>query len=146
MIRAEQDCCAAGIRTVVGDINDNFFTQAQLLSMALSAEVHLDNDPSMGVRELTTQLAEGQHLVEGMGSTPEEPTFIWGPVGRTTPEEHRKRPIYPDSEVTTERLALAIATCATRDCTKFERCRELARKRGWTHAEPRVELIRTEKK
>jgi len=75
-------------------------------------------NPGVGLRELTDTLAESDHNLDIMIDGVKTETYAWGPTGslavRRGEVTARKRLVCEG--VTTERLALAVATCATRDC------------------------------
>lgn len=113
----QEDCCVSGIRTIVDTISAKRpYAGFVLLAMVNTATEIRNNDPDISIRNLSDQLAVVPHFeVRG-----EHKTFIWGPAaGRTDAEQAA---LEVATGISTSRVALAVAVCATRNCARYQQC------------------------
>lgn len=111
-----EQCCGAGLRTIADALRSDVYAPFVVRGMINSAQQRLDESPDIGVRSLADQLTSDVHYEQH----DDVPVFVWGPVRQMTPEEHASRNVVDG--VPTWRVALAVATCATRGCGIYEKC------------------------
>lgn len=111
-----QECCAAGLRTVAGELSKSYYGSMIARAMSETALTAISEDPNVGVRELTDTLTDSDHFLTDGSHRP----YIWGKMGRYEGELADRK--LPDTDLPTKRVALAVAVCATRNCAYFEKC------------------------
>lgn len=112
-----EQCCSAGLRTIAEPLKGDVFAPFVVRGMINSAQQRVSESPDVGVRDLADELTAADHYDQ---RDDDMRLFVWGPVRRMTPEEHAARNVAEG--VPTWRVALAVATCATRGCAIYEKC------------------------
>lgn len=107
MTTQNPECCVAGIATIRDELLEDLTLNMAMQGMVRKATDIVSRDATIGVHDLMERLAEDEVTFEdALG-------YLGEPIVFYRPEEERRSSV-STANVTGERLALAVATCATR--------------------------------